>query len=278
MGGSGGWQIIQTDAYEDLGVDCVVEGRSESTDTMELVRRAIRGEPLPRNLETGHPTDRDAILTPREADHLRRGRDDHGLRAPLPLLRARPQPAARRIRKRKSCGRCWPMPARGTSRSRSPRKTCSSGARCARACRSTFPTARRSLDLYSEIVNTPGVEQHLLSHATIAPAVVDPLLIEKLTEILLDKSPITLPTHSTHPRKKILSPLMGLETGSVRMARADHAGQGRAVPDRRVAQRGDPGPDHSQPQQLVPGDDAHDRQSGRDGRGRRWRRSIWSTR
>lgn len=59
-----------------------------------------------------------------------------------------------------------------------------------------------------------------MSHATIAPAVVDPLLIEKLTEILLDKSPLTLPAHSTHPRKKMLSPLMGLETGSVRMARA----------------------------------------------------------
>src|SRR5687768_3340078 len=28
VGGSGGWQIIQTNSYEDLGVDCVVEGRS----------------------------------------------------------------------------------------------------------------------------------------------------------------------------------------------------------------------------------------------------------
>ena len=70
------------------------------------------------------------------------------------------------------------------------------------------------------IANTPSLEQHLLSHATIAPAVVDPLLIEKLTEVLLDKSPIHLPSHSSHPRKKILSPLMGLETGSVRMAHA----------------------------------------------------------
>ena len=28
--------------------------------------------------------------------------------------------------------------------------------------------------------NTPGVEQHVLSHATIAPAVVDPVLIEQI--------------------------------------------------------------------------------------------------
>src|SRR5512141_263838 len=29
VGGSGGWQISQTDSYQELGVDCVVEGRSE---------------------------------------------------------------------------------------------------------------------------------------------------------------------------------------------------------------------------------------------------------
>ena len=66
VGGSGSWQIIQTDAHEDLGVDCVVEGRSKSSGTMEVVRRAIRGEPLPHNLETGHLTDRDAFLTPQK--------------------------------------------------------------------------------------------------------------------------------------------------------------------------------------------------------------------
>ena len=44
VGGSGGWQVSQTDAYEELGVDCVVEGRSESAETLELVHKAIRGE------------------------------------------------------------------------------------------------------------------------------------------------------------------------------------------------------------------------------------------
>jgi len=44
VGGSGGWQIIQTNTFEALGVDCVVEGRSESTDAVSLFHRAIRGE------------------------------------------------------------------------------------------------------------------------------------------------------------------------------------------------------------------------------------------
>src|SRR5512139_1700586 len=36
VGGSGAWQIQQTGSYEELGVDCVVEGRSESPEVLEL--------------------------------------------------------------------------------------------------------------------------------------------------------------------------------------------------------------------------------------------------
>jgi hypothetical protein len=37
-----------------------------------------------------------------------------------------------------------------------------------------FPNREALLDLYSDVVNTPGLDHHVLSHATIAPAVVDP--------------------------------------------------------------------------------------------------------
>ena len=42
-----------------------------------------------------------------------------------------------------------------------------------------FPNREALVDLYTEIVNTPGVEQHLLSHCTMAPFVVDPELIRQ---------------------------------------------------------------------------------------------------
>ncbi len=64
VGGSGGWQITQTNAFEELGVDCVVEGRSESADTLALFHKAIAGEALPREISLAHPTSRDAILFP----------------------------------------------------------------------------------------------------------------------------------------------------------------------------------------------------------------------
>src|SRR5258707_743704 len=82
-----------------------------------------------------------------------------------------------------------------------------------------FPNREALLDLFSDVVGTPGVEQHLLSHATIAPAVVDPLLIRKLSDLLLPKSPIRVPLLSSHPEGRAIVPLIGLETGSVRAAK-----------------------------------------------------------
>jgi hypothetical protein len=40
VGGSGGWQIKQTDSWDALGVDCIVEGRCESPETVALCARS----------------------------------------------------------------------------------------------------------------------------------------------------------------------------------------------------------------------------------------------
>ena len=93
-----------------------------------------------------------------------------------------------------------------------------------------FPNREALLDLYSSVVNTEGIQHHLLSHATMAPVVVDPKLIEGLTGILLDRSPVKLPTFGTHPERRILSPLIGMETGSVRVARNIMAGKSAPFP------------------------------------------------
>jgi len=219
VGGSGGWQIVQTDAYDELGVDCVVEGRSESSDTMELVRRAIRGEPLPRKMDAIHPAERDGILIPeqRTTFGVVEMTTGCGRRCHFCLPDISPQldvPKERIMRAVRANVR------QGNKRISLATEDMFIWGQVRTDVPFYFPNREALLDLCSDIANTPGVEQHLLSHATIAPSVVDPLLIERLSGILLDKSPIHLPTHSSHPQKKILSPLIGLETGSVRMARA----------------------------------------------------------
>src|SRR5687767_1023066 len=218
VGGSGGWQIIQTDTYDELSVDCVVEGRGESADTLELFRKAIQGEPLPRRLDVKHPVERDAILFPDTRTTFgvvemttgcgRRCKfcvPDLNPQIDLPkdkilaAVRANVREGNRQISLATEDMFIW-----GQVHTNTP---------------FYFPNREALLDLYSEVVDTPGVEQHVLSHSTIAPAVVDPIMIEQLSNTLLDKSPIHIPLLSTHPKKKALVPLIGLETGSLRLAK-----------------------------------------------------------
>jgi radical SAM superfamily enzyme YgiQ (UPF0313 family) len=218
VGGSGGWQITQTNAWDELSVDCVVEGRSESSDAMDLFDKALRGEKLPRQVDVAHPKQRDEFIFPDK-------RTTFGV-----------------VEMTTGCGRrcqfCVPdlnpqidMPkdkilAAVRANVRDGNKQVSLATEdmfiWGQVHTSTpfyFPNREALVDLYSEVVDTPGVEQHVLSHSTIAPAVVDPIMIEQLTAKIIDKSPIHIPLLSSHPKKKALVPLIGLETGSLRLAK-----------------------------------------------------------
>src|SRR5262245_688267 len=218
VGGSGGWQIIQTDLYDELGVDCVVEGRSESLDTLELFRKAIRGEELPRQIEVAHPRDRNGILFPdkRTTFGVVEMTTGCGRRCQFCVPDLNPQidlPKEQIMKAVRANVR------EGNTQISLATEDMFIWGQVHTDTPFYFPNREALIDLYSDIVNTPGVEQHLFSHSTIAPAVVDPLLIKRLSEILMPKSPLHLPSFSTHPEKKFLSPLIGLETGSVRMAK-----------------------------------------------------------
>lgn len=218
VGGSGGWQITQTNSFEELSVDCVVEGRSESLDTLELFRKAIQQEELPRQIDVKHPLDRSGILFPDSRTTFgvvemttgcgRRCKfcvPDLNPQIDLPkdkimdAVRANVRDGNKQISLATEDMFIW-----GQVHTNTP---------------FYFPNREALVDLYSDIVNTPGVEQHVLSHSTLAPALVDPKLIKQLSDLLLPKSPIHFPYLSSHPEKKALAPLIGLETGSVRMAK-----------------------------------------------------------
>ena len=225
VGGSGGWQITQTNSFEELGVDCVVEGRSESEQCLDLFRKAVQGEQLPRGINVSHPTSREGILAPDKRTTFGVVEMTTGcgrrcnfcvpdlnpqLDVPKENIMAAVQANVREGNKQISLA-TEDMFIWGQVRTSTP---------------FFFPNREALLDLYSSIVSTAGVEQHVLSHCTIAPFVTDPLLIKKLSELLLPKSPIHLPRVSHHPQAKVLSPLVGLETGSVRMAKKIMPGKG----------------------------------------------------
>jgi len=219
VGGSGGWQISQTDSFEELGVDCVVQGRSESADCMELFDLAIRGQELPRELNVAHPLRRDEILVPetRTTFGVIEMTTGCGRRCGFCLPDLNPQID---VSKDRIMAAVRANVAEGNKQISLATEDMFIWGQVRTGTPFFFPNRQALVDLYSEIVRTPGVEHHILSHCTMAPAVVDPGLIRDLSNILLDKSPIHLPKFSRHPKKKILSPLVGLETGSVRLARA----------------------------------------------------------
>lgn len=218
VGGSGGWQIKQNNAFEELGIDCVAEGRSESTDTLALFRKAIVGEALPREINLAHPTSRDAILFPdkRTTFGVVEMTTGCGRRCQFCVPDLNPQidmPKARIMEAVRANVR------QGNKLISLATEDMFIWGQVHTDTPFFFPNREALVDLYTQIVNTPGVEHHLLSHCTMAPFVVDPILIRQLSEVLLPKSPIHLPLLSTHPQKKALVPLIGLETGSVRMAK-----------------------------------------------------------
>jgi radical SAM superfamily enzyme YgiQ (UPF0313 family) len=218
VGGSGGWQIKDTNSYEELSVDCVVEGRSESPETLELFRKAIRGETLPKEIEVKHPMRREEILFPKQRTtfgvvEMTTG---CGRRCQFCVPDLNPQID---LPKENIMAAVRANVAQGNKQISLATEDMFIWGQVQTDTPFFFPNREALVDLYRDIVETPGVEQHVLSHATIAPSVVDPLLIKKLSEVLLDKSPIHLPYLSTHPMKKALSPLIGLETGSTRLAR-----------------------------------------------------------
>ncbi|PYR27433.1 MAG: hypothetical protein DMF92_16305 [Acidobacteria bacterium] len=218
VGGSGGWQISQTNSYEELGVDCVVEGRSESEETLDLFEKALRGEVLPRQIDVAHPKSRDAILFPdkRTTFGVVEMTTGCGRRCQFCVPDLNPQID---LPKDKIMGAVRANVRDGNKQISLATEDMFIWGQVHTDTPFYFPNREALIDLYADIVNTSGVEQHVLSHATIAPSVVDPVLIKELSARLLNKSPIHLPMLSTHPQHKALVPLIGLETGSVRIAK-----------------------------------------------------------
>jgi radical SAM superfamily enzyme YgiQ (UPF0313 family) len=224
LGGSGAWQIQETDTRAQFGIDTIVEGRAESRDVVELFRHALAGETLPDRLEARHPHDAAQLLVPET-------RTSFGV-----------------IEMTTGCGRrcafCQPdlNPRISVPKAQIMKAVAANVAAGNRqvslATEDMFiwrtdeeglpffvPNRTELLDLYRSIVEYSGVEQITLSHATIAPAIVDPDLIAELSALLLDRSPIQLRSVSTHPEGRALAPLIGIETGSVRIARKIMAGK-----------------------------------------------------
>ena len=228
VGGTGGWQIVQTNAFDQLGIDCVLEGRSETPEALSLFHKAIAGEPLPRTVAAAHPGRRESIVLPDKrttfgAVEITTGcgrrcqfcapdlnpQMDVPKAAIMDAVRAQVRNGGSRVALATEDAFIW-----GQVRTGAP---------------FFFPNREALVDLCAEIASTPGIDVVALTHCTLAPFVVDPGLIAQLSALLLPKSPYRLP-RSRHPEKRVLIPLIGLETASVRLAKQIMPGKGLPFP------------------------------------------------
>jgi radical SAM superfamily enzyme YgiQ (UPF0313 family) len=223
VGGSGSWQISETNSFEKFGIDCAVDGRAESRDAINLFRKALDGERLPRELKVTHPTNPLFLVIPdkRTAFGVIEMTTGCGRRCNFCLPDLNPQMSIPKDRIMKAVA--GNVAAGNSQISLATEDMFIWGFNERQPF--FFPNRNALLDLHRSIADFPGVKWITLSHATIAPAVVDPALIQELSKMLLDKSPIRMPNVSTHPEGRTLNPLIGLETGSVRMARKIMAGK-----------------------------------------------------
>lgn len=218
VGGSGGWQITKTGSAARLGADCVVEGRSESLETIELFKKAAAGEEIPAEMSVSHPPSADNIVFPDKPTtfgvvEMTTG---CGRRCKFCMPDLNPQIA---LSKERMMEAVRFNATHGNDQISLATEDMFIWGQVQTDTPFFFPNREALLDLYRDASHYPGIKHFVLSHCTMAPAVVDPKLIEGLSDILLPKSPIHLPTLSNHPAKKALVPLIGLETGSVSMAK-----------------------------------------------------------
>src|SRR5262249_25263155 len=80
-------------------------------------------------------------------------------------------------------------------------------------------------NLFESVSAVPGVNYVMQSHATIAPVVVNPRVIEELSPVAVGYSHARHPA-STHPDKRFANLFIGLETGSVRLIKQHMKGKG----------------------------------------------------
>jgi len=218
VGGAGAWQIHKTNSMDRLGVDCVINGRAESV-LLELFQKAEAGEDLPRYVNAPEPAVEELVIP--------RKRSTYGI-----------------VEMNRGCGRqcAFCSPTLETRISVPPEMVMESVRANTRnggkiifpvsedifiygaAAPFYIPNENEILSFYDMIAREPGVEYLPLSHSTIAPAVVNPRLIKEMSKILLPKSALRN-RNSTHPDKRFLAPLIGIETGSPRLSALTMSGK-----------------------------------------------------
>ena len=209
VGGAGSWQISEAGAQNKLGIDVLFQGESEA-DLVKIFRKIMSEEKVPAYFEAKKP-DREKVPLIKHAA-------SYGM-----------------VEITRGCGRgCqFCSPTNRTKHSfpidhimKEVKINIKEGAKSIftvtediflyKSKPGFIPNREEIVKLYKSIASYPGVEYILLSHASLAPVIYDPKLLEELTPILIEKTKWA-PESSSLYKKPFISVEVGIETGSVRL-------------------------------------------------------------
>src|SRR2546426_535389 len=222
VGGPGAWQIDKKDLQDEWLIDCLIDGEAEDV-ALPLFQAALRAEPLPRKVSGQSPA-------------LER----------IPRIRHRSTLGVVEITR--GCGRGCDFCSVALRRGKSipleqildnVRVQVAEGADSVLLTTedlflyeqgpkfdTNVPALKR---LFDSVAGVPGVNYVMQTHGTMAPAVLNPGMIEELSEVAVGKS-VGRHQASTHPEKRFANLFIGIETGSVRLFK-QHM-KGKAYPFR----------------------------------------------
>ena len=204
LGGPGAWQIHKAKLQKKYGIDCVVMGEGEKT-ALKLFRMALKGEKLPPVVETEPPNPKEipCIMHPSILGIVEVMRGcGRGCRFCSPTLRRRYSVPLERILKEVELNA-----SEGTEMI----ILASEDLFLYQSKEKFLPNREAIIELIKSIASMPGVKYIQPAHASLAPVVYDPEMVEEIGPILLEKSRWV--TDGT----KYSSVEIGIETGSIRL-------------------------------------------------------------
>ena len=218
VGGAGVWQIRDAGLQEELGVDVLFHGECEE-DLAPVVRKMLDRQPVDKYYNASQPDKSKVPLIKRAATY-----------GSVEITRG--------------CGRgcafCSPTNRRKHSFPlehimNEVKVNVAGGSKAIftvtedmflyKSHPNFIPNTPEVVKLYKTIASHPGVEHILLSHASLAPIIHDPHLLEELTPILMEK---TFWTPKEGYKQSFVTAEVGIETGSVRLMNKHM--QGKALP------------------------------------------------
>jgi radical SAM superfamily enzyme YgiQ (UPF0313 family) len=206
LGGSGAWQIHSSKLQKKYGIDCIVMGEGEKT-AIEIFRKALNGEELPRVVETEPPDPKEisCILNPSIFGTVEITRGcGRGCKFCSPMMRRRYSFPLNHILKEVE------LNAKNGTRM----IILASEDIFLYRCNNKFlPNREAIVKLINSIATIPEVEFIQPAHAALAPIVYDPKIVEEIGPVLREKS------YWVTDKTRHSSVEVGIETGSIQLVK-----------------------------------------------------------